>query len=65
MQVTITKCDGCSKEISKTSEVYHMDLTTNRFWDGTEIDDKVISLDFCRDCAYDIRNILEKISNEK
>jgi hypothetical protein len=31
---TITVCDGCEKELERTSEMYHMDMKTSKFWDG-------------------------------
>jgi len=61
---TVIVCDGCGKTLEKTSEIYHLELRTDKFWDGVENDYNFILLDFCRDCAKDIKNSLKKIAEE-
>ena len=55
-------CDGCGKEFISGEHPYHLVLETDRFFDGTENDSIIKSLDFCSVCASDIKNALIKIS---
>lgn len=61
IRVTITRCDGCGKELEKPSKIYKLNLKTERFWDGTETSYLEQDLDFCRECATDIKNTLARI----
>ena len=61
-KIEVVKCDGCGKILEKTSEIYHLHLKTDRFWDGVEMDTNVIRLDFCYTCAINIKKTLEKIA---
>jgi len=58
----VVKCDGCGKIIEKTSECYKLCLKTDRFWNGVEMVNNVIQLDFCPVCARGIKKSLEKIA---
>lgn len=61
---TITVCDGCGRELPKTCDRYHMDLKTDRFWNGVEKDDITYSREFCERCALDIKATLERIAQQ-
>ena len=62
MKKEVTICDGCGKVLEKPSEIYHLRLESDRFWDGVETTNKVIYLDFCYVCAKKIKETLEKIA---
>ncbi|MGE4358030.1 MAG: hypothetical protein AB7E08_05735 [Candidatus Omnitrophota bacterium] len=61
MRVYVTKCDGCGKELNRTSEIYKLYLKTDRFWDGVDNDCLTVNLDFCKYCAMTIKDTLTKI----
>lgn len=58
-------CDGCNKILTKVNEIYYLDLKTDDFWDGTEIDYLQEHFEFCLECAKDIKKTLEKIALKK
>jgi predicted membrane-bound dolichyl-phosphate-mannose-protein mannosyltransferase len=58
-------CDGCGKILTKISEIYYLNLTTDEFWDTTETDYLQEHFEFCLDCAKDIKKTLEKIALKK
>lgn len=60
----IVICDGCGRELTKTSQIYHLVLKTDKYWDGVDYDENLISLDFCSDCARDIKETLKKIAKK-
>lgn len=62
---TIHVCDGCGKHLEFKSEIYKLDLTTDRFWNGVEMDYLYKSLEFCGRCAGDIKNVLLNISKKE
>jgi len=62
---TIRVCDGCERELEKVSEVYHLVLKTDRYWDGVEDTDHLEALDFCDRCAKDVKRTLQKIAEKK
>ena len=64
MKVELTKCDGCSKVLERKQDIYRIYLTTDRFWDGAEMDTLTERLEFCRACALDIKTVLVDIANE-
>ncbi len=59
---TIRICDGCGKELTRTSEIYHLVLKTDKFWNGADMDYLEERLDFCIICARKIKETLEKIA---
>jgi len=61
-QKTIRVCDGCGKELSRTQDIYHLNLRTNRFYDSVEMDWFEKNFDFCERCANSIKQTLEKIA---
>jgi len=61
-QKTIRVCDGCGKELSRTQDIYHLNLRTDRFFDSVEMDWFEKNLDFCEKCANSIKQTLEKIA---
>lgn len=61
----VIKCDGCGNYLKSTKEAFHLDLKTERFWDGIENDYFHKKFDFCSACASKIKEILIKISKEK
>ncbi len=65
MIITIIRCDGCDKDLDKVKDKYKLDLTTDRFWDGTEMGDRIETLHFCRQCALDVKETLKEIANRK
>lgn len=65
MIITITRCDGCEKDLDKVKDKYKVDLTTDRFWDGTEMDYCALNLHFCRQCALELKETLKEIANRK
>lgn len=60
---TIRICDGCGKHLEKTSQIYRLKLTTDRFWDGVESTWLEKNLDFCWRCAEEVKNALIRIAN--
>jgi len=56
-------CDGCGKILERTSEIYHLKLETDRFWDGVENVKFIENLDFCKKCAVHIKQVLENCPN--
>lgn len=57
-------CDGCDKVIDNVKDIYYLDLKTDEFWDGTETDFLEKHLEFCGECAIDIKNTLKKIEEK-
>lgn len=55
-------CDGCGKELSRTQDIFHLNLRTDRFYDGVDSDYFEKELDFCERCANSIKQTLEKIA---
>ncbi len=58
---TVHECDGCRKIINTKQERYKLNLSTERFWSGADSDSLEINLEFCRWCAYDIKQTLQAI----
>lgn len=56
-------CDGCGKELTKTSQIYHLYLRTDKFWSGADSDFLEKHLEFCERCAGDIKHTLQKLVN--
>ena len=65
MKKEVIMCDGCGCILKGRNEIYHLDLRTERFWDGVEMNDNLIRLDFCEACAYRIKEVLEKIAKSE
>jgi len=61
-KIEVIKCDGCGKILEEKSEIYHLCLETDRFWDGVEMNTNIVRLDFCYSCAKNIKKTLEKIA---
>ena len=59
---TIRVCDGCGKELTKTSQIYRLSLKTDRFWNVVEMDYLEHQLEFCERCAVDIKQTLQKLA---
>ena len=55
-------CDGCGKELTRTQDIYHLNLRTDRFFDSVEMDWFEKNFDFCERCANSIKQTLEKIA---
>ena len=64
MRKEIIVCDGCEATLIKTSDIYHLNLKTNRFWNGIDNEHRVEYLDFCQRCAKDIKKVLQKICED-
>lgn len=60
----IRVCDGCGKELVTDSQTYHLDLKTDRFWNGVETDYNLIRLDFCERCALKIKETLKRLAEQ-
>ncbi|WP_434642725.1 hypothetical protein PQ692_00300 [Thermoanaerobacterium thermosaccharolyticum] len=58
-------CDGCGKMLEEAKDIYRLYLPTNTFWDGIETTYLEERLEFCRDCARNIKNALEKIAKRE
>lgn len=61
-QKTIRVCDGCGKELTRTQDIFHLNLRTDRFYNGVDSDYFEKELDFCERCANSIKQTLEKIA---
>lgn len=61
MKKQITACDGCEVELKNKSDVYHLEMRTDRFWDGEKSSFHAEHLDFCQICSLDMKRTLEKI----
>lgn len=55
-------CDGCGKELSRTQDIFHLNLRTDRFFDSVEMDWFEKNFDFCERCANSIKQTLETIA---
>ena len=63
---TIIVCDGCGQELKERRERYHLNLKTDTFLDGAgDTDYNSIDLEFCEDCANNIKNTLSKIVKDE
>lgn len=62
MKKEIIVCDGCGTELKKESDIYHLLLKTDEFWDGVESAPNIECLDFCHSCTLSIKKTLEKLS---
>lgn len=56
-------CDGCGGIL--TGKAYYLNLKTDSFWDGTDMDYLQEHFEFCWECAQDIKKTLEKIATNK
>ncbi len=64
MKKEVIVCDGCKKFLEKTKEIYYLDLRTDKFWTGVDIDYLTKSLQFCEKCAAEIKQALIRIEQE-
>ena len=58
----IRVCDGCGKTLERTAEAYHLDLKTEKYFNGVDDSQHFVKLDFCEMCAADIKEVLTKIA---
>jgi len=61
MRKEIIVCDGCERQLEKTPDIYHLNLKTQRFWNGIDNEHRVADLDFCEHCAIDIKKVLKEL----
>lgn len=60
---SIRVCDCCGKELSKTSEVYHLDFKTSKFCDAAgDSDYNFEQIDLCESCIKRAVIALETIA---
>lgn len=55
-------CDGCGRELKETKEIYHLVLKTNRYNDSIEMTYDLEELEFCLNCAREIKQALQRIA---
>lgn len=55
-------CDGCGRELKETKEIYHLVLKTNRYNDSIEMTHDLEQLEFCLNCAREIKQTLKRIA---
>ena len=58
-------CDGCGRELEKTSDIFNLVLKTHKFLNVMEMDWLEVNLDFCLTCAKKIMVTLKTIANYK
>ena len=58
-------CDGCGAVLEKIDDIYHLNLKTDRFWNGVEMDCIQKNLEFCQKCANSVKDTLIKIAERK
>lgn len=64
--ITIRVCDNCGVQVEETRNRYTICLKTGNFLDGAGSRDyNVIDLEFCKNCAENICQSLEKIAESK
>jgi hypothetical protein len=54
-------CDGCGCELEDTKDIYHLVLKTNRYNDSIEMTYDLEQLEFCLNCAREIKQTLKRI----
>jgi hypothetical protein len=65
MKEEVIKCDGCNKELPLTQERFRLNLSTDKFWNGADMDILETNLEFCRVCAIHIKETLDKIAKNQ
>ncbi len=55
-------CDGCGRELKENKEIYHLVLKTNRYNDSIEMTYDLEELEFCLNCAREIKQTLKRIA---
>jgi hypothetical protein len=54
-------CDGCGVELKETKDIYHLVLKTDRYNDSIEMTYDLEQLEFCLNCAREIKQTLKRI----
>jgi hypothetical protein len=54
-------CDGCGYELKDTKDIYHIVLKTDEYNDSIEMTYDLEQLEFCLNCAREIKQTLKRI----